>query len=213
MRMYRTGTDVQWIAEHSQSITALTSIGTLLVWVVYLQLFVHSYRRQLRATLLITRGAGDDLDARCFLSNMSLGSVHVESVQVTVQAQSGTTVRPVTDIRNAEGEITEEAGRWTRQGPLGSGEARDLGSFRSLMRQALANTAGTGGIFPDQIEAITIQVIGIYGSEDLPVGARRTFILRSDGQTSEILGEEMGTRQIRNRRDRRKLVSDLEKDR
>lgn len=31
MRMYRTGTDVQWIAEHSQSITALTSIGTLLV--------------------------------------------------------------------------------------------------------------------------------------------------------------------------------------
>ena len=74
------GKAVQWIAQHSQAISALTSIGTLLVWVIYLQIFVSSYRRQLRATLLITHGAGDGLEARCLLSNMSSGAVHVASV-------------------------------------------------------------------------------------------------------------------------------------
>lgn len=204
--------DVQWIAEHREIITALTSIGTLLVWVVYLQVFVNSYRRQLRATLLITRGAGDGLDARCFLSNMSAGAVYVASVLVTLETQSQTTVRVVTDIRDGDGRIVEDDGRWTRQGPLGSGERRDLGSFGSLARQALARTSAAGDLSDLPLRSITLQVIGIYGSEDLPVGARRTFALRKRDGSWRIAGQELNTRQIRGRRDRRKLIADLERD-
>jgi len=58
---------MQWIEDHREPITALTGLGALAVWVVYLQVFVSNYRRQLRATLLITRGAGAELDAHCFL--------------------------------------------------------------------------------------------------------------------------------------------------
>lgn len=207
------GAKVQWIGEHREIITALTSIGTLLVWVAYLQIFVNSYRRQLRATLLITRGAGDGLEARCFLSNMSSGAVHVASVLVTLHTPSRTIVRPVTDIRNAQGEITEEGGRWTRQGPLGSGERRDLGSFGSLVRQVLSQTSAAGELPEVSVGKITIQVIGIYGSEDLPVGARRAFVLRHENGRWQVAGEELDTRQVRSRRDRRRLIADLERDR
>jgi hypothetical protein len=50
--------ELQWIEDHCQLITALTGIGTLAVRVIYLQVFISNYRRQIRATLLITRGAG-----------------------------------------------------------------------------------------------------------------------------------------------------------
>lgn len=200
-----------WIAEHPQVISALTSIGTLLVWVIYLQVFVNSYRRQLRATLLITRGAGDELDARCLLSNMSSGAVYVESVVVTLSTASRTIVGPVTDIRDARGEITEQAGRSTRQGPLDGGESRDLGSFASLVRQVLAQTSVE--LSQTELEAITVKVIGIYGSEDLPVGACRTFLLRDEGGRRRMSGEGVRTRQIRTWRERRRLIADLERDR
>lgn len=204
---------MQWIAEHRDTITTLTSIGTLLVWVVYLQVFVNSYRRQLRATLLITRGAGDGLDARCFLTNMSSGAVYVASVLVTLQTQSQTTVRAVTDIRDGGGRIVEDAGRWTRQGPLANGERLDLGSFGSLAGQALSRTSAAGDPSDLPLRSITIEVIGIYGSEDLPVGARRTFVLHKRDGDWQIAGQELSTRQIRSRRGRRKLVTDLERDR
>lgn len=204
---------VQWIGQHRDIITALTSIGTLLVWVVYLQIFVNGYRRQLRATLLITRGAGDELDARCFLSNMSSGAVHVASVLVTLHTPSRTIVRPVTDIRDPQGEITEEGGRWTRQGPLGSGERRDLGSFGSLVRQVLSQPSAAGEPPDLSVRKITIQVIGIYGSEELPVGARRAFVLYPENGRWQLAGEELNTRQIRSRRERRRLIAELERDR
>lgn len=203
---------MQWIAENRDIITALTSIGTLLVWVVYLHVFVNSYRRQLRATLLITRGAGDGLDARCFLTNMSAGAIYVASVLVTLQTQSKTTLRVVTDIRDGDGRIVEDAGRGTRQGPLGSGEKQDLGSFGNLVRQALSQTSAAGDLSDLPLRSITVEVIGIYGSEDLPIGARRTFVLRKSGGTWQIAGKELNSRQIRGRRGRRKLIADLERD-
>lgn len=200
---------MQWVVQHSQVISALTSVGTLLVWVIYLQIFASSYRRQLRATLLITHGAGDGLDARCLLSNMSSGVVYVASVLVTLQTRSDSIVRAVTDIRAADGQIVQDVGRWTRQGPLDKGETRDLGSFADLVRQALSDA---GELSQVPLQSITLQVIGIYGSEDLPVGARRTFVLRDRNGDWQIAGKELNTRQIRTRRDRRKLIADLEQD-
>lgn len=203
---------MQWIAQNKDIITTLTSIGTLLVWVVYLQVFMSSYRRQLRATLLITRGAGDGLDARCFLSNMSAGAVYVESVMVTVGTASAEAVRHVTDIRDARGQVAEEAGRWTRQGPLDSGESRDLGAFRDLVRQALP-PGSTAEEADAALRSITVKVICVYGSEDLPVGATRTFLLHGEGESAQLVGRETNTRQIRGRRERRALFADLERDR
>jgi hypothetical protein len=206
---------LQWIEDHRELITALTGIGTLAVWVIYLQLFVSNYRRQLRATLLITRGAGTGLEARCFLSNMSSEPIYVASVLVRMESSDGPLICPVTDMLHLEGETPSDPRQRTRQGPLGSGEIRDLGSFANLMRHALQ--AQSEEPVPDElhtgIRSIMIEIVGHYGSEDLPVGARRVFVVLEQAGGLLIRGQELQTEQIRNRRERKSLVADLERDR
>jgi len=206
---------LQWIEEHRELITALTGLGTLAVWMIYLQVFVSNYRRQLRATLLITRGSGSGLDARCFLSNMSSGPVYVASVLVKLETPAGSLMCPVTDMLQSEGEVPTEPRHRTRQGPLGSGEIRDLGSFGTLMRHALGKTSErhSSDDLHGTVLSVMVEIVGHYGSEDLPIGARRVFVVLENAGGPVIRGRELQTQQIRNRRDRRRLVADLERDR
>ncbi|ASY63518.1 hypothetical protein SJ05684_c20770 [Sinorhizobium sojae CCBAU 05684] len=195
---------LRWISGHGQLISALTGVGMLLVWVIYLQVFISSYRRQLRATLLIARGAGDGLEARCFLSNMSSGPVYVQSVIITLETADGTLIRPATDIQDGEGSPIER----TRQGPLQPGDIRDIGSFRSLICHALEAADDQAEI----VQAMVIEILGVYGSEDLPVGARRRFILAKTQGRIRLRGDTIETQQIRKRRERRRLISELKRD-
>lgn len=206
---------LQWVAQHREVITALTGLGTLIVWVIYLQVFVSNYRRQLRATLLITRGAGDGLEARCFLSNMSSGPVYVQSVLVTLGTAKKTFVFPVTDMLELERETPAIPQERTRQGPLASGEIRDIGSFGNLIAHALrgTQTPSNEGIAPMAVQLVTIEVVGTYGSEDLPVGARRRFLVVEENGRFRIQGKHLQTQQIRGRRERRRLLADLARDR
>ena len=205
---------MEWIANRPELISALTGLGMLLVWVIYLQVFVSNYRRQLRATLLITRGAGNGLEARCLLSNMSAGPVYVQSVIVTLETAKETLICPATDILELEGEAPSDPMQRTRQGPLASGEIRDIGTFGGLMRHALlGKAANSDAEFLQSVHSITIEILGIYGSEDLPIGARRCFVvLHKDGHPL-IQGQDLSTEQIRKRRERRRLITDLERDR
>ena len=206
---------MQWISDHSQVITALTGVGTLLVWVIYLQVFVSSYRRQLRATLLITRGPGEGLAARCFVTNMSAGPVYVRSVMVTLEAPQRTLVMPATEIHDAERDA--QALQRTRQGPLQPAQIRDIGSFDHLIAPALREI-GDRVDAPDALaafeglEGVTITVVGVYGAEDLPIGARRRFALAVSGDKVHLHGATIETEQIRKRRERRTLLGDLRRD-
>lgn len=206
---------MQWMLEYSELISTLTGVGTLLVWVIYLQVFVSNYRRQLRATLLITRGAGYGLDASCFLSNMSSGPVFVQSVLITLETADETLVCPATDIQEKDGEAPSDARLRTRQGPIGSGEIRDIGSFSRLMRRALRGRVGSRNtdILERKVRAMIVEIVGVYGSEDLPIGARRRFVLVEDAETIRIEGEYLQTQQIRRKQERKRLISDLKRDR
>lgn len=199
---------MQWIADHSQLISALTGVGTLLVWVIYLQVFVSSYRRQLRATLLITRGPGDGLAARCFVTNMSSGPVYVQSVIVALETPSGTVVMPATETQDAEQQAYARPLERTRQGPLQPAAIRDIGSFEHLMSPALHQAADR----PETVQAVTIVVLGVYGTEDLPIGARRRFVVTPTGARLRLHGATLGTEQIRKKSERRKLLADLQRD-
>jgi hypothetical protein len=191
---------VEWIARHSDAISALTSGGMLVVWLVYLQVFINSYRRSLRATLVIARGPGKGLSARCFVANMSSGAIYISSVQVRLSLEGEEITSAVTNIDTQDG--------GTKQGPLADGECRDIGSFEDLIGHAFLAASRE----PGPVASVTIEVVGIYGSEDLPVGARRTFDVRREESTAFVRGENIRTEQIRRKRDRRKLVDDLERD-
>lgn len=199
---------MQWITEHSALISALTGFGTLLVWIVYLHVFVSSYRRQLGATLLITRGPGDGLAARCFLTNMSAGPVYVLSVIITLETPKGTLIRPATEMHESDEPGSSRPLERTRQGPLQPAAIRDIGSFGHLVDAALRE----GDARLDEVEAVTIAVLGVYGSEDLPVGARRRFLLSREGAGVRVHSATIDTAQIRRRGERRKLLADLQRD-
>lgn len=198
---------MQWLAKYSDTISALTGLGMLMVWVIYLQVFVSSYRRQLRATLLITRGPGSGVEARCFLSNMSSGPVYIASVQVQIETAGGVTIRPVTDAFDPRTKKAAVIRERTRQGPLGEGETRDIGSFQELIEDASCNSSAT-----QHLRSVVIEVVGLYGSEDLPVGASRCFVVFEDNEELYVQGKNLQTEQIRKRRDRRKLLTDLKRD-
>lgn len=199
---------MQWIADHSQLISALTGVGTLLVWVVYLQVFVSSYRRQLRATLLITRGPGDGLAARCFVTNMSWGALYVQSVLIALETPDRTIVMPATETQDEEQRAYSRPLERTRQGPLQPAAIRDIGSFEHLMAPALRELPEGAAA----VQAVTIVVLGVYGSEDLPVGARRRFVVTSAADSLRLHGATLDTEQIRKKSERRKLLADLQRD-
>lgn len=201
-----------WISEHLEIIGALSGIGTLLVWVIYLQVFIGSYLKQIRATLLITRGAGNGIDAQCFLSNMSAGPVYVQSVIVSVETARETIVCPVTDRQDLDAQSTSDPRRRTRQGPLGTGEIAGIGSFRALINHALGERDAS--VDTVSVKAVVIEVLGVYGSADLPIGARRRFLVLQTGKkAAKIEGETLGTSQIRRRSERKRLIAELDRDR
>jgi hypothetical protein len=212
------GTIVQWIIQNQPAITAFTGVGTLVVWIIYLQVFLSSYRRQLLAKILISRGAGDGLDARCFVSNMSSGPVYVQSIIVTLHLAEEHWMCPVTDLLDLEQEETPSEPRLkTRQGPLLTGEFKDMGTFRSLVRHVVRHKRGSSadldGELSRKMGAIEIELLGLYGAEDLPIGATRKFLVVHSDDDMHLLGETLTTAQIRSRRDRKKLLDALERDR
>ena len=61
----------EWISDNSETVNAVSSVAMLLVWIAYLQVFLISYRRQVRPKIVINRAAGSALNASCFVGNIS----------------------------------------------------------------------------------------------------------------------------------------------
>ena len=150
---------LNWISEHHQVLSVLVNIGMLLVWIVYLQLFLSSYKRQTRPKILINVGAGRNLDGRCLLSNMSSEAIYIESLIATVETEQDKWVCPVTDAH----EMTEEQGdqpglrQKTVQGPLKQAEVMDVGSFRDLIHHVVQGaevSVSAGDEFPEGLTAL-----------------------------------------------------------
>lgn len=205
---------LEWITSNHQIIGVLANVSMLLVWIAYLQVFVSSYRRQKRPNVLVNRGAGSALDARCLISNMSAEAIYIESLIATVETADGRWSCPVTDMQEAaRTEGHADLGLATRQGPLLPGHFIDIGSFQSLIDPVLrVGAEPRRGVAPDglmDLVAFEIKVIVVHGSEDLLAGAVRRFDLVRQQDRLLVRGHEVGTRQIRSRRKRKKLRDDL----
>lgn len=61
---------MNWVAQHSSALQVLLNGLMVLIWILYLQIFLTSFRRQRRSDVLITVGAGVGLAARCFVTNL-----------------------------------------------------------------------------------------------------------------------------------------------
>ena len=201
----------QWLSDNADTVNVLANGGMLIVWVTYLQVFLAGYRRERRAKILVNRGGGTDLRARCLLSNMSAEPIYIQSIIARLETGEASAVCQLTDLEN----LDEDAGprdpmQALKQGPLGAGCFIDIGTFEDVVRETIGRVAPDD---PDgwrrRVQAIEITVVAGYGPDELLAGAERRFECRAEGESIQLTPTSIGTSQIRSRRARRKLENML----
>src|SRR5690606_5968835 len=125
---------LDWIARHADFLALLVNAGMLVVWLTYLHVFLTGYRRQVRPKIIINRGGGAGLDARCFVSNMGSEPIYIEDILVTVEANEERWSASVIDVDGLdEGVASSDPKRLTHQGPLQSGGYMEIGRYGDLL--------------------------------------------------------------------------------
>lgn len=204
----------QTLQAYAPIVSAAASIGTLCIWAIYLQIFVGGYRRQIKPMLVINHGEGRALNAHCLVTNMSKDPVHIQSVVARVIADGKTYSAYITDAEDIRRSGVDTGWqRMTRQGPLQPGTMVDMGTFDCIIEYAEASAHEAGehlsGKLDEAAETIEITILGIYGSEDLLIGATRKFDLAKSDTGTGIQASEALTRQITRRHERKRLLSEL----
>ncbi len=196
-----------WLQQNSSVLSVIVNLGLLGVWAFYLNLFVRGYRRERRCKILISLGGQQDLAARCLVTNMSAEPVYVENVTATISTDEEQWSCSISEYGwSSDDDPPVRPEYRTRQGPLLSGQWRDIGSITDVLERArdmLGETRPAG--VDDRPLEVELMVIAIYGSEDLPVGARRRFSVISDGAGWRVSPSSGDTEQIRSKRARRQL--------
>lgn len=184
---------LDWISQNNTLVNALTSIGTLFVWIFYAQLLYLGFSRQRRPRMLINKGVGNEyIDSPCLVCNMSQEAVFVFFIVIQLKTSRGIFTAPMTDI-SSDTQMDDKPSlrERTRQGPLSSGECLQLASFRDIIsaiaRQEGIETDNGYPCDPDiKLEWLEIHVISIYGSDDKAFGAVRRFEIRANDDAREV---------------------------
>lgn len=201
-----------WISSNSQVLTVVVNFAMLLVWIFYAQLLLNNYRRQRRPRLLINQAGGRGMHSRCLICNMSQEAIFVDFVLAALHTSSGERLLPVTDFQfEQERDGAKQLEHGTHEGPLQPGSCLDVGMFESVYKR-VSQVPLEGSKEPtpisgdEEIHRLEIQAVAIYGSEDLPIGARRRFAISGhDGEQRELRPETVDTQYYLSRRERRRM--------
>lgn len=212
----------KWIAEHHQVLSVCASFGSLVIWLVYAQLLYLGFRRQRSPRLIINRGRNKDINALCLISNMSAESVFIEYIIAKLETSEGEITMDVTDFEREYSEGDEDDD-WpsldvrenTRQGPIESGGFLHIGTFCELIQRLARdeNIKVIDGIPQGELEftRLTLSLIGIYGPENMPIGAERSFDLTVSGNRLSLKPASWDTKQLASILQRRKLRKTVKK--
>lgn len=167
------------LLHHAPLITAAMTCVTALIWIVYLSFFLRSYRRQQRPSILITSGAGKDLDAHCFVTNLGLEPVYLLDVIIDLVEADGRVIRAViperTEHRSSDPAAEDDVRRATNVGSLTSGGERDLGRFRTLIERACTENPDIKAESP--FAGLEVTVVAVTASQAELCGASRAYRL------------------------------------
>lgn len=199
---------LQWIGQNSQALNVVVNTAMLIVWLTYLQLFLMSYMRQRRSHLLINRGAGDGVESRCLISNMSAEPVYIQSIMAVLKKGDNAWTAPVTDFDDTRGDQVDHVSEATNQGPLGVGEFIDVGTFAKLAERTARFAGASGEEVEQTFDAMELTVVAAHASEALPVAARREFALGDDGALTPLT---ITSEQIRAHHKRREVTRYMRK--
>lgn len=182
----------EWFNAHSAVIQMATSLLSVAVWAVYLQLLLTSFRRQSRTAILITVSGAKGGEARCIVSNLGLEPVYVLEILVSMRMGDETETVAVADRGDsAPGASLRDV---TSQGPLKSGEYIDAGRVEDLVRRA-HRRSGDAVRFSD-LDRVELTVAAIAASSSHIVAARRAYALRH-GEVSVFVPTSLHATQVR----------------
>lgn len=168
------------LLEYAPLLSAAMSGASALIWIIYLNVFLSSYRRQHRPSILITAGAGKGMDAHCFVTNLGLEPVFLLDIILDVTLEDGTLIRSIIPERNekhTEG-TDDDARSATNIGPLDSGDEKDIGRFRTLITRACAENSDLREDMP--FHCMEITVVTVTASRAELYGAARQYVISED---------------------------------
>ncbi|GAA5078513.1 hypothetical protein GCM10023209_29700 [Roseibacterium beibuensis] len=198
-----------FIAQHAQVISPLANLAMVAIWLIYLQVFLTTYRRQRRSSIHIDRGAAKGENARCLVTNMGQEPIYLLAVVVDFGQRDSTSRAVVTDRDELNDEAVTSPLERTTQGPLGQGEVRDLGSLADLMNRARARL--NVEIERDALRSMWVTVVAISDQGTHLVAASKCFEAKHFESGAPIfVPQTILTKQIRSRWQRRTLRNWLE---
>ncbi|CEP36323.1 MULTISPECIES: hypothetical protein [Halomonadaceae] len=197
---------MEWLNDNAQAISAVASICTLFVWVFYAQLLYNGYVRQRRPRVIINRGKGIGVDAICLISNMSSEAIYVQHLVAVLHTQKRSYSLDVVEYQQHGGKH-QEADYRTHQGPLASGDYLNIQSFGDIVKQVKDYWEIDDNLLQEQNIQLEIRVIAIYGSEDMPTGASRTFNLDLNASPNhQLIPASVDTDRLNNRGQRKRVL-------
>lgn len=196
---------MEWLNEHAQAISAVASICTLLVWIFYAQLLYNGYVRQRRPRIIVNRGQGIGTKALCLISNMSSEAIYIQHLVAVLHIGNKSYELDVVEYQQ-QGDDDEECYR-THQGPLASGDYIHIQSFGSIINQLQQHWELNNQQLNQHELQLEIRVIAIYGSEDMPVGASRSFKVDSTATPDrQLIPMQIDTRRMHSRGERKRVL-------
>ncbi len=207
----------EWLKDNYLPVAASIQMLSLLVWALYVEIFLIGHRHRRRPNILINRGGGHTLDAACVVSNMSEEPLYIQAVLATLRTDLDQTDYDEVVCSLSDLDVHEDAGGDRRaqflQGPLGSGEMLELGSFGGIAEMAVRNESGRSSRASIQaLDEITLTVVASYTGDGRTVAAERSFNVEEFEGQKLLYAQSLPTRQISSRRRIRKLERTLEKD-
>ncbi len=194
---------MSWIAENSNVLHVLVAVVNAGIWLLYLHLFLRSYRRQQESVILIHRGASEGDSARCIVSNMGSEPIYVLSVLAELTIDGEECAADVTDREELDFDSLDDPLRRTTQGPLKSGEYLDIGSFREMVTRNLRRVAPDKT--PESVERIKLTVIAASSHANALVGATREFIRQKGEAGYSVVPTSLVAQQLNKRADRHRI--------
>ncbi|WP_131618214.1 hypothetical protein [Roseivivax marinus] len=198
------------MSNHAQLLGVGISAISAIIWVIYLQLLFSSMRRQRRTNLEITRAGEPGEDAKCLVSNMGAEPVYIKSIIVDVVADGKRYSAAATQRREITQDQLSDLKEKTTEGPLDSGNSRDVGSFKDLLGRIMEFCDIER--LKDDIEEIKILVAVNSGFSKQMAAAEQTFSVTPDGHGSMYLTQKkVSSTQLRRRKVRRKIETRINK--
>ncbi|WP_180901804.1 hypothetical protein [Martelella soudanensis] len=193
-----------WINDNAAAISAVASIATLMIWVIYLQMLFSGFREGRRAKILINRGGSPTLNGHCLVANMSAKAIFIDAVLLDFSVNDEAGRRHFSySLSNLtfEDDNASDPRAKLFQGPLAAAEHLDLGTFRTLIERMSP---------PDfdrfeTIESIRITIVATYTSEDRPVAAERVFDIIGERDELVVSPRSYAATQLRSHRQRRRI--------